>query len=394
MPIMLELERGTAGAIILAAGITIAGVAVAIGVSNVRASDRYVTVKGVSEREVRADIAIWPLHVVGADNDLSAAQGKLTRSIAGVRQFLARQGIDTTQVELTGFGVNDALAQQYGSDRTPTNRFVVRQTLLVRSSQLDQVRLASQRIGELASIGVVASAQYASMAAQSSGYQTDWSPILGAAGTGKVVNVARRVNTSGTQASSNAFFLKNPCNGSPSVGGALAPATIADSVPGNFVVTEGSSTGNVKTTLTSANTAGQFAIGVVSLENDWRVETSATNNQYRFVKVDGVHPEVGSWDGVTLNSNGTPYYSARTTALNGDYAFHMEMRSFVANTADAFGAALIPTIAAALGNPANCADVPRGLTLNPLGGSSCTVGVEVAKHTRFGNNCQATQLFL
>lgn len=240
----------------------------------------------------------------------------------------------------------------------------------------------------------ISSAQYASMAAQGSGYQTDWSPILGAAGAGKVVNVARRVATSGTQASSNAFFMKNPCNGDPGVGGALIPAKIADSVPGNLVVTEGSGTGNVKVTLTSANTAGQFAIGVVSLENDWRVETSATNNQYRFVKVDGVHPETGSWDGVTLNSNGTPYYSARTTALNGDYAFHMEMRSFVANTADAFGAALIPTIAAALGNPANCADVPRGLTLNPLGGSSCTVGVEVAKHTRFGNNCQATQLFM
>jgi uncharacterized protein len=151
------LERGTAGSLILAAGITIAGLAVAVGVSNVKSSDRYVTVKGVSEREVRADVAIWPLHVVGADNDLSAAQAKLTRSIAGVRQFLARHGIDTTQVELTGFGVSDALAQQYGGDRTPTNRFVVRQTLLVRSSQLEQVRTASQRIGELASIGVVVS---------------------------------------------------------------------------------------------------------------------------------------------------------------------------------------------------------------------------------------------
>ncbi len=151
------LERGTAASLILAAGITIAGLAVAVGVSNVKSSDRYVTVKGVSEREVRADVAIWPLHVVGADNDLSAAQAKLTRSIAGVRQFLARQGIDTIQVELTGFGVSDALAQQYGGDRTPTNRFVVRQTLLVRSSAPEQVRTASQRIGELASIGVVVS---------------------------------------------------------------------------------------------------------------------------------------------------------------------------------------------------------------------------------------------
>lgn len=260
----------------------------------------------------------------------------------------------------------------------------------------------------------ITSAQYVSMAAVSSGYQTDWSPILGAAGAGKAVNVARRVNTSGTQASSNAFFLKNPCNGDPSVAGALAPAKIADSVPGAFVVTEGSGTGNVKTTLTSANTAGEFAIGVVSLENDWRVETGTTNNQYRFVKVDGVHPEAGSWDGAATNSNGTPYYTARLAALNGDYAFHMEMRSYVASwtndgidAEDAFGAALIPAIAAALGNPVACTDVPRGLTLNPAGGSSCnypgqSAGLpaaelasvpEVAKHSRLGNNCQAPQLF-
>ena len=151
------MERGTAGALILAGGIALAGIFVAVGVSQVRAADRYVTVKGVAEREVRADVAIWPLHVVAADNDLSAAQAKLGRSIAGVRQFLARHGIDTTQVELTGFGVSDAQAQQYGGDRTPTNRFIVRQTLLVRSSQPEQVRGASQRIGELAAIGVVVS---------------------------------------------------------------------------------------------------------------------------------------------------------------------------------------------------------------------------------------------
>ena len=151
------LERGTIGAIILAVGITLAGLFVAVGVSQVRSGDRFVTVKGVAEREVRADVAIWPLHVIGADNDLSAAQGKLTRSLAGVRAFLARQEIDTTQVELTGFGVSDAQAQQFGGDRTPTNRFVVRQTLVVRSSQPDKVKLASERIGELAAIGVVVS---------------------------------------------------------------------------------------------------------------------------------------------------------------------------------------------------------------------------------------------
>lgn len=143
--------------VILATGIFLAGLVVAVGVSEVRSGDRYVTVKGVAEREVRADVAVWPLHVVGADNDLSAAHGKLSRSIAGVRAFLVKHGLDTSQVELTGFGVSDAQAQQYGGDRTPTNRFVVRQTLLVRSSLVDSVRVASQQIGELATIGVVVS---------------------------------------------------------------------------------------------------------------------------------------------------------------------------------------------------------------------------------------------
>jgi len=151
------MERGTAGAIIIGTGIALAGLFVAVGASQIRPTDRYVTVKGVAEREVRADVAVWPLHVVGADNDLAAAQGKLTRSLAGVRQFLARNGIDTTQVELTGFGVHDAQAQQYGGDRPTANRFIVRQTLLVRSSQPEQVRTAAQHIGDLAAIGVVVS---------------------------------------------------------------------------------------------------------------------------------------------------------------------------------------------------------------------------------------------
>lgn len=151
------MERGTAGAIVVASGIALAGIFVGLGVSQVRASDRFVTVKGVSEREVRADVAIWPLHVIGADNDLATAQGRMTRSVTGVRQFLARHGIDTAQVELTGFGVSDAQAQQFGGDRPPANRFIVRQTLVVRSAQPDRVKAASERIGELAAIGVVVS---------------------------------------------------------------------------------------------------------------------------------------------------------------------------------------------------------------------------------------------
>ncbi|WP_334108141.1 hypothetical protein [Methylobacillus sp.] len=241
----------------------------------------------------------------------------------------------------------------------------------------------------------ISSAQYTSIIAQFSGYQTDWESILGSAGAGKAIYLERRVNTSGTQASSNAHFLKNPCSSGASAN--LAPAGAGDSIPGSFVVTEHSGSGNVKSALTTHGTNGRYAIGVLSMENNWRVDSSS-NNGYRYLKLDNVHPEAGTFDG---NGNGTAdgIEFARETAINGNYAFQIEMRSFVANTADAFGAELIPAITAALGNPANCADVPRGLTLNPFGGSSCSAYQNAgelqvtAKGTRFGNNCAPQQMF-
>jgi hypothetical protein len=151
------IDRETGRALILAAGIALAGFLAGNGLARARSADRYVTVKGVAEREVKADLAIWPVNVVGADNQLSVAHSKLQASVASVRDFLARQGIDTAQVALVGFAVSDALANQYGPQQQPANRFVTRQTVMVRSRNPDLVLAASQKIGELAASGVVVS---------------------------------------------------------------------------------------------------------------------------------------------------------------------------------------------------------------------------------------------
>jgi len=154
---MSSLDRATIPAAVVALGLALCGLLIGNGFARARAADRYVTVKGVAEREVKANLAIWPLKVVGADNDLTAANKKVTQNIAGVRQFLARHGLDTTQVQLAEFSVNDALAAEYTPDRPPANRYVVKQTMLVRSNQPDRVLAASQQVSELAAIGVVIS---------------------------------------------------------------------------------------------------------------------------------------------------------------------------------------------------------------------------------------------
>lgn len=151
---MKKLEPLITGAIVLALGIAAAGWLAGAGLARSRTADRYVTVKGISERDAQADLALWPLRLVVSDNDLNRAYTRLETQLTQVRVFLARQGIDTTLTELQSFSVTDAYTNQYRNSDVVT-RYVINQTLMVRSSDPARVLAASQKVGELVQAGVV-----------------------------------------------------------------------------------------------------------------------------------------------------------------------------------------------------------------------------------------------
>lgn len=150
------MDRDVIRSLVLAAGIALAGFLAGNGLARARAADRFVTVKGISEREVSADAAIWPLQISAASNDLAAAHASVESSLRRVREFLGRQGLDSSSIQLQNFSVNDAYANQYGGDRV-TSRYVIRQTIVLRSSDPARVAAASQRVAELVTAGVVLS---------------------------------------------------------------------------------------------------------------------------------------------------------------------------------------------------------------------------------------------
>lgn len=147
-------KRYLAPALILAVGIATAGASAGAGFKASRAADRYVTVKGAVEREVEADVAIWPLQLVTAANDLGAAQAEARRRADLARAFLAENGIAPEQVTVQGFKVTDAQANPFQSGGV-ANRYVISQTLMVRSEEPRTVQAASQRVGDLVDSGVV-----------------------------------------------------------------------------------------------------------------------------------------------------------------------------------------------------------------------------------------------
>jgi hypothetical protein len=143
-------------AVLIALGMTVAGFFIGAGFSRFRTADRTVSVKGVAEREAKADLAIWPLRLVVTDDDLARANTALERNVQQVRVFLRAQGLDSAGAEITvqEFSVQDARTiGGYAS----TARYIIRQTLVVRSPRVDLVQAASQRVPELVRNGVVLS---------------------------------------------------------------------------------------------------------------------------------------------------------------------------------------------------------------------------------------------
>jgi hypothetical protein len=139
---------------LLALGLAAGGFLAGRGFSEARLGDRFVTVKGVAEREVEADLAVWNIQFASGGNDLSVVQRTVAGNVELTLAFLERYGISRDQVSVAGLRVVDVAANPYQQGPT-TSRFSVTQTVVVRSEAPRVVEEASQNINELVEAGVV-----------------------------------------------------------------------------------------------------------------------------------------------------------------------------------------------------------------------------------------------
>ena len=129
------------------------------GLMGLRTADRYVTVKGMAEREVQADLALWPIRFVATGSTLDEAQNKARSSREAIMAFLKLQAIDQSAVELQRLDVTDTRANPYAGNNSE-QQYIINQTLMVRSTDIDRIRQAAQNVSELVDSGVVLSSDY------------------------------------------------------------------------------------------------------------------------------------------------------------------------------------------------------------------------------------------
>lgn len=152
----LPLGLVLAGALV-GIGIAAAGYLLGQQIYDSRIGDRFVTVKGLAEREVDADLAIWPLRVSATGDDLIAVQAKIDGDVAEIASFLTSRGFSAEEVQPQRVEVTDLLAQTYRQEGAGENRYIIQQTVTVRTANVALVEQIARDVGELVSRGVVLS---------------------------------------------------------------------------------------------------------------------------------------------------------------------------------------------------------------------------------------------
>jgi hypothetical protein len=148
----------TRAALILGLFIALGFWFIASSIKTFRTSDRSVTVKGLAEKEVAADLVIWPLVFNVTDNDLSALQTKIQSGRSNIKSFLLSMGFAESELSISSPKITDHKAQGDTNEKVLQNsRYSAEAAVLLRSNKVSEAKKAMEQSDKLVRQGVALS---------------------------------------------------------------------------------------------------------------------------------------------------------------------------------------------------------------------------------------------
>lgn len=124
--------------------------------------NNFVSVKGLAEMNVRADLAVWNIRYVATGMDLLSTQQQINANLGQVRNFLKEKGFDDAEIIEGRVETNDLMTNPYRDNNSNPIRYIISQSVTVRSTKVDAVENALRLTGELVEKGVILDNQYGS----------------------------------------------------------------------------------------------------------------------------------------------------------------------------------------------------------------------------------------
>ncbi len=118
--------------------------------------DRTVSVKGLAEREVQADIATWPLELTVSGNDLAQLQRTLERQTKILQDFFSELEFTDDELRIGAPTIQDNRALLYGGQNANNqDRYIAKVDFNLRTTKLDKMSQAMFKIPTIIGQGLV-----------------------------------------------------------------------------------------------------------------------------------------------------------------------------------------------------------------------------------------------
>ena len=140
--------------------IVMAAVILAVGLANIITPERSVSVRGLAEREVDADLAVWNMSFSMGENSLESMQKSILEKTEVIKKYLIKHGLEESDFTVKPAAITDNSLNSYMDQTKITYKFVAQQTILVRSGKIEAVKSAYADSLELVSAGIAVSQDY------------------------------------------------------------------------------------------------------------------------------------------------------------------------------------------------------------------------------------------
>jgi len=148
-----SITHGLFAGISIGLGLLVFGILLQQGLESFKDKDRVVAVKGLSEREVKADRVIWPLMYKEIGDDLQAINTTIQSKNQAILSFLKANGVSDDEITLSSPEIIDMKADRYANN-VVKYRYNVTSVITIYSSNVDLVRKLMENPNELIRKGI------------------------------------------------------------------------------------------------------------------------------------------------------------------------------------------------------------------------------------------------
>ena len=130
-------------------GLIISSLILSFGFGKIKAKNNYVTVKGLSEREVMADKAWWGINAQISANSVEEIQNRVSKVESQIKSFLKNQGFTEEETNVEGFNIYE------NNYQGAVSKYNANINLSVSTSDIEKVKKGSKSVGDLIAKGIL-----------------------------------------------------------------------------------------------------------------------------------------------------------------------------------------------------------------------------------------------